>query len=44
MEVIMSWAKENFELICLLIGVLGVLVSVISVYHEIREKKRNRQK
>ena len=44
MEAIMSWAKENFDLICLLIGVLGVLVSVISVYNEIREKKRNRQK
>ena len=43
MEAIMSWAKENFDLICLLIGVLGVLVSVICVFHEITEKK-NRQK
>ena len=44
MEQIMSWAKENFDLICLLVGVLGVLVSVVSVIHEIRVKKRNRQK
>ena len=30
----MSWTKENFDLICLLVGVLGVLVSIVSLIHE----------
>ena len=36
MDTIMSWAKENFDLICLLVGVLGVLISVVSFIYEIR--------
>lgn len=44
MEAIMSWAKENFNLICLLVGVLGVLIAIISVIYEIKAKKRNRKK
>lgn len=35
MDTIMSWAKENFDLICLLVGVLGVLISVVSFIYEI---------
>ena len=44
MEAIISWAKENFDLICLLVGVLGVLVSIICVIYEIKVKKRNKKK
>ena len=44
MESIMSWAKENFDLICLLVGVLGVIVSIISVVYEVKVKKRNKKK
>ncbi len=44
METIMSWAKENFDLICLLVGVLGVLVSIISLIYEIKVRRRNRKK
>jgi len=36
MDTIMSWAKENYDLICLLVGVLGVLISVVSFIYEIR--------
>ncbi len=36
----MQFLKENFDLILLLVGVLGVFVSVISLIVEIRKKKR----
>lgn len=44
MDTIMSWAKENFDLICLLVGVLGVLISVVSFIYEIRVKRRKKMK
>ena len=31
MECIITWAKENFDLISLGVGVIGVLVGIISV-------------
>lgn len=42
MDSILTFAKENFQLLCLLIGILGVLVGCISVIYEL--KKRNRKK
>ena len=43
MDAIFSYCKENFQLITLLVGLLGVLVSVITVCVEIK-KKRKRKK
>lgn len=40
MEAIMIWAKENYDLICLLVGVIGVLISIIGILYEIQKKKR----
>ena len=40
MEAIMIWAKENYGFICLLVGVIGVLISIIGVVYEINKKKR----
>lgn len=40
MEAIMIWAKENYGLICLLVGVIGVLISIIGIVYEIKKKKR----
>ena len=40
MEAIMIWAKENYDLIGLLVGVIGVLISIIGVVYEIKKKKR----
>ena len=40
MEAIMIWAKENYDLICLLVGVIGVLISIIGIVYEIKKKKR----
>ena len=44
MDTVMSWAKENFDLICLFVGVLGVLVSIVGVIYEIKVKRRNSKK
>lgn len=35
-----SFLKENFQLICLLIGLLGVLLSVLSFLCEMKKKRR----
>lgn len=40
MEAIMIWAKENYGLICLLVGVIGVLLSIIGFVYEMKKKKR----
>ena len=39
MEAIMIWAKENYDLFGLLVGVIGVLISIIGVVYE--TKRRN---
>ena len=39
MDAISTWAKENFDLITLFVGVIGVVVAVISLFYEIRKKK-----
>lgn len=44
METIMLWAKENFDLICLFVGMLGVLISIVTVIYEIKKKRRDRGK
>ncbi len=44
MDTIMSWAKENFDLICLLVGVLGVIISIVTLIYEMKVKKRNKKK
>ena len=39
MDVIMTWAKENFDLITLMVAILGVVISVIGVIYEVKKKK-----
>ena len=39
METISSWAKENYQLICLLVSVIGVIVGIITVIVEMKKKK-----
>jgi hypothetical protein len=39
MDTISSWAKENYQLICLLVSVIGVIVGVITVFAEKKKKK-----
>ena len=40
MEAITTWAKENYDLISLGVGVLGILIGIISV---IQAKKQAKQ-
>ena len=42
METFMSWAKENFDLITLLVGVIGVLIAILSLVDEIRKRKNKK--
>ncbi len=41
MDAISSWAKENYQQICLLVSIIGVIVGVITVIAE--KKKKNRK-
>ena len=40
MDAISSWAKENYQLICLLVSIIGVIVGIITVIVETKKKKR----
>ena len=42
MEAILDWAKENFNLISLFVGIIGVVIAVISLMYEIKKKKEKR--
>ena len=39
MDAMWDWAKENFDLISLLVGLIGVVIAVISLMYEIKKKK-----
>ena len=38
----MQFLKENFQLVCLLVGVVGVILSVITLAAEARKKRNYR--
>jgi uncharacterized membrane protein len=42
MDTITSWAKENFDMITLMVGLIGVIIAVISLFVEIKKKKNNK--
>ena len=44
MDAISIWAKENFDLITLFVGVIGVVVAVISLFYELKKKKALKKK
>ncbi len=44
MDSLITFAKSNYDLIVLLVAVLGVVISTISVIYEIRKRKRNSEK
>ena len=43
MDAISSWAKENYQLICLLVSVIGVIEGIITVIVEMKNKKKKLQ-
>lgn len=42
MDELMSWAKENYDLITLLIGVIGIIIAFIFLIYELNERKRRK--
>ena len=42
MDALMTWSKENYNLISLFVGVVGVIIAVISLMYEIKKKKEKR--
>ncbi len=43
MDSLMTFAKENFQLITLFVGLLGVVVSIWAVCYEIKKKRKNKK-
>ncbi len=39
---LIDFAKHNYDLITLLVAVLGVLLGVISLFYEMKKKKRQK--
>lgn len=44
MDQLFDFAKQNYQLITLLVGVLGVVVAAIAVIYELKDKKRSNKK
>ena len=44
MDSIASFLKENYELVMLLVGVLGVVISIIAVVYEVKKKSKYKKK
>ncbi len=42
MDTIISFAKENYDLIVLVVAALGVLISIFSVVVEIKKKRQRK--
>lgn len=40
----MTFAKENYDLISLFVGMVGVLIAVLSLIHELNVRKRRKEK
>ena len=37
----LSFLRENYQLICLIVAILGVLIGVLSLIDELRKRKKN---
>jgi hypothetical protein len=43
MDSIISFAKDNFDFITLIVGFIGVMLAVISLLIEVRKKKEQKK-
>ena len=43
MDSITTFLKENYDMIVLLLSVLGVLIAVISLSYELKKKSKNKK-
>ena len=44
MDALVTFAKENFHLIILFVGLTGVAVSCVALVHELKLRKRKNEK
>ena len=44
MDALITFCKENFDFINLLIGVLGVMLAIIALGVEVRKRKKKKSK
>ncbi len=44
METIMTFAKENYDLIGLLVGIVGVVLAIVSFVDELKKRKAKKLK
>ena len=42
MDTLVTFAKENFQLIILLVSLLGVIIACIGLANELKARKRNK--
>lgn len=40
MSAIWNWAKEHYDLLSFLLGIVGVYISVLSLMYELRKRKK----
>ncbi len=43
MDALSTWAKENYDLISLFVGLIGVVVAFISLISEIKKRNNKRK-
>ena len=43
MDSIITFAKENYDLITLFVGVIGVIIGFISLFYELKARKRKKK-
>jgi hypothetical protein len=41
-DTVITWAKENFMFISLIVGVIGVVIAFISLVYEIKKRKERK--
>ena len=43
MDALSAWAKENFDLITLFVGFVGVVLACLSLVYELKKKRKNKK-
>jgi hypothetical protein len=41
-DTVITWAKENYMFISLIVGMIGVVIAVISLVYEIKKRKERK--
>ncbi len=40
MDSISTWLKENYDLVTLLVGMIGVLIALVALIYELKKRKK----